>query len=146
MKVEIHCKGMPLTDAVRDHVHEKLGKVTRLLPGEIEILTILGHNPGQQGGVYTAEISFRAWGHDVVAKESDEDMYKAVSSAIEQVLTQTRKFKEKRKTRQKGGESVRGYEPPTSASPEVEDDFDDEMDIEQEAAVAPTTTPPSNPS
>lgn len=148
MKVEIHCKGMPLTDAVRDHVHDKLGKVTRLLPGEVEILTILGHNPGQQGALYSAEISFRAWGHDVVGKESDEDMYKAVSSAIDQVLAQTRKFKEKRKTRQKGGESVRGYEPPSTTSATIEDDFDDDFDaeLEQEAAATPVATTPSNPS
>lgn len=149
MKVEIHCKGMPLTDAIRDHVHDRLGKLSRLLPGEVEILTILDHNSSRHGGVFTAEVSFRVWGHDVVASNENEDMYKAIALVVDQVLAQTRKLKEKRKTRQKGGESVRNYVEPAPASNDFDDeDFDDmdlELDVETETAPAEAQpNPPAN--
>lgn len=151
MKVDIHCKGMPLTDAIRDHVYDKLGKLERILPGEIEVLTILKYNSSRQGGSYSAEISFRVWSNDVVAKEENEDMYRAVTSAAEQVISQTRKLKEKRSTRRKGAETVRNYAPITdnTLTPEEEEEefaemFDEELppiDVEPNAEIpAPTET------
>ena len=123
MKVEIHRKGMPLTDAVREHVYDKLGKLDRILPGEIDILTILQHSSARQGGVYSAEVSFRIWSNDVVAKEENEDMYRAMTIAAEQAFSQVRKLKEKRSSRRKGGESLRDYLPPVDDStPEPEED------------------------
>ncbi|TNE51350.1 MAG: ribosome-associated translation inhibitor RaiA [Deltaproteobacteria bacterium] len=144
MKVEIHCKGMSLTDAIRDHVHEKLGKLSRLVPGEVEILTILDHNTSRHGGVFSAEISFRVWGHDVVASNESEDMYKTIALVVEQVLAQTRKLKEKRKTRQKGGETVRNYVEP---APPVTNDEKDEFgvdDLELDLEPATPANPPAN--
>ncbi len=144
MKVEIHCKGMSLTDAIRDHVHEKLGKLSRLLPGEVEILTILDHNTSRHGGIFSAEVSFRVWGHDVVASNESEDMYKTIALVVEQVLAQTRKLKEKRKTRQKGGETVRNYVEP---APPVTNDEKDEFgvdDLELDLEPATPANPPAN--
>ncbi len=111
MKVEIHCKGLPLTDAIREHVHDKLKKIERILPGEVDVLAILEHS-NHQGGSYRAELSFRAWGQDIVAKRESEDMYTAVTDAVDNALSQLRKLKEKRASRRKGGQSVRNYIPP----------------------------------
>ncbi len=113
MKIDIHCKGLSLTDAIKEHVHDKMKKLDRILPGEVEILTILEHS-NRQGGTYNAEISFRVWGHDIVAKRESDDMYTAVTDAVENALSQLRRLKEKRTSRRKGGESVRNFIPDTS--------------------------------
>ena len=41
MKIDIHCKGMDLTDAIRAHVEDKLGKLERILPGEVDIVNFI---------------------------------------------------------------------------------------------------------
>ena len=130
MKVEIHCKGMPLTDAIRDHVNDRLGKLERLLPAGVDILTILDTTSSRQGGAYSAEVSFRVWSHDVVAKEEDDDVYKAMAAAADQVLGQTRRLKDKRKTSRKGRQSLKDYVPPTPDTNDLDEDELEDMGIE----------------
>lgn len=110
MKIDIQCKGFSLTDAIRNHVEDKLAKMEKFLPGEADVLTILAHDSGTRNGIYRSEVTLRAWGIDLVASEKDEDLYKAISSTADAILAQARKAKEKRA--RKGGESVRNYIPP----------------------------------
>lgn len=112
MKIDIQCKGMSLTDAIRDHVEDKLGKLEKLLPGEVDVLTMLAHEAGSRGGLYKAEVTLRAWGTDIVAKDTNEDLYKAIGVTADATFAQARKAKEKQKTARKGGDSVRTLEPP----------------------------------
>lgn len=138
MKVEIHCKGMPLTDAVREYVDDRLKKLERLLPAGVDILTILGPTSSRQGGVYSAEISFRVWSQDIVAKEEDEDVYKAMAAAADQVLAQTRRLKGKRKGKHKGSHSIKDYVPPPP-EPDEDELEDMGMEYETESPEQPTT-------
>lgn len=112
MKIDIHCKGMSITDAIRNHVEEKLGKIEKILPGELDVLTILNYESSNRGGLFSAEVSLRAWGTDIVAKNVNEDLYKAVNEVSDSAFAQLRKAKEKRASKRKGGETVRDYVPP----------------------------------
>ncbi len=119
MKIDIHCKGMPLTDAIQNHVEDKLGKLKRMLPDGITPSMTLHSVSESHGGSYLAEITFRVWGQDIVSKSSADDLYKAINDVADQVTNQLRRAKEKRETRRKKGSSVREYiepEPVTSDS------------------------------
>ena len=124
MKIDIHCKGTNLTDAIREHVEEKLAKVDRILRGEVEMLVVLTYSADKKQ--QTAEISFRVWGQDVVSKAEGEDLYKAVSLLSDQLASQVKRLKDK-KGRRKGSHTFRTYdEPPTADSHSPEEDFDDD--------------------
>lgn len=124
MKIEIHCKGMPLTDAIREHVEEKLGKMSRMLPAGVEPLMMLHYESESHGGSYSAEVTFRVWGQDMVSKASTDDLYKAVSEVAEQVTRQVRRLKDKRDSKRKGGQSLRDYQEPAPAADEDLDEYD----------------------
>jgi putative sigma-54 modulation protein len=134
MKIDIHCKGTNLTDAIREHVEEKLSKIDRLLRGEVEVLVVLNYSAERT--TQMAEVNFRAWGQDIVSKAEGEDLYKAVTALVDQVASQVKRIKDK-KGRRKGAHTFRTYDnPPPPAEPgeELEEEFAEE--IEEEMALA----------
>lgn len=130
MKIDIHCKGFDLTDAIRAHIEDKFGKLERILPGEADIVHFIEYETKSRGGLFTVKVSFHAWGTDIVTKEVNEDLYKAVTDLAESTFSQVRKVKEKQGSHRKGGETIRNYIPP--AEPETfedeEEDFAREFD------------------
>lgn len=123
MKIDIQCLGMLQTDAIRSHVEDKLSKLERLLPGEIDVGVILNYESGNQKEMHHAEVTLRIWGQDVVSKTSGEDLYKAVTEVAEQVTNQVRRLKDKRASARKGGTSVRTME--DGFAPQTEDETKD---------------------
>lgn len=114
MKIDIHCKGMQLTDAIRTHVEDRLGKLDRVLPEGHDPLVILTYEASNQDGNYAAEISMRLWNHDLVSKSTNDDLYKAVTEVADQVTKQVRRLKDKRDDRRKSGDSVRNLDAGTN--------------------------------
>jgi|GEM_PF-449681 len=135
MKVDIHCKGMSVTEAIRSHTEDKLSKLDRILPGEIDVMVVLTYEGGSQLDLYEAEISFRALGNDIVSKAEGEDLYKAVTEASDQVLSRIKRLKSKRQDQRKGGTSIKDlHQPePTGAYTEA-DRYEDEYEEALEQA------------
>lgn len=131
MKIDIHCKGMSLTDAIRTHVEDKLAKLERLVPGQLEALTVLHYDASIQGGHFSSEISLRVWGHDLVAKSEGSELYKALAETTDAMLKQVRRLKEKREKSRKGGASIRGMQDPNAVVVTAADDDDDEFVSEE---------------
>lgn len=125
MKVDIHCKGMELTEAIRIHVEDKLTKLDRILPGEVDTLVILDQVGSKQRSMFSSEITFRVWSHDLVSKSKAEDMYKAISDSVEQSHMQLRRLKDKRMAQRRGGTSIKDYQEPTVTYTE-KDEYEDE--------------------
>jgi putative sigma-54 modulation protein len=130
MKFNIQARGMSLTDAMREHVEDKVGKLDKMLPGEIEVHVILSHESARQGATHTAEVNFRVWDHDLVSKNEGEDLYKAITEVSEQLSKQLRRLKEKRVSQRKGGATVRTM-----------DEGIEETESIEEIDAVPSTTP-----
>ena len=121
MKIEIQCKGMTITDAIRNHVEDKVGKLERVLPAGVEPVAHLAFESEAHGGSYSAEVNLRAWGQDVVSKSTTDDLYKAISEVADQLNKQIRRLKDKQKSRVKGGASVRHHQEPVKRVDEREE-------------------------
>ena len=132
MKIEIHCKGSKLTDAIRSHVEDKLSKLERLHRGEIDVLVVLSVNKNNRE--HLAEVSFNVMGQDLVAKAQADDLYKAVNLVGDQAAERLRRLKEKKRSKRKDA-TVRVQTPePVGESTEV--DWEDELVDEEEPAAA----------
>lgn len=133
MKLNIQARGMTLTDAMRTHVEDKLGKLDRILPGEVEAHVILQYESARHGATHFAEVTFRVWDNDIVSKSEGEDLYKAITEVSEQVTKQLRRLKEKRVSHRKGGATVRTMDNPEGTpapGPESLEDLDAFDDVE----------------
>lgn len=136
MKLNIQARGMALTDAMRGHVEDKLGKLDRILPGEIEAHVILQYESARHGATHQAEVSFRVWDNDIVSKTDGEDLYKAITEVSEQVTKQLRRLKEKRVGNRKGGATVRTMDNPEGIPASTEESMEDLDAFEEEAVEA----------
>ncbi len=142
MKLNIQARGMALTDAMRGHVEDKLGKLDRILPGEIEAHVILQYESARHGATHQAEVSFRVWDNDIVSKTEGEDLYKAITEVSEQVTKQLRRLKEKRVGHRKGGATVRTMDNPEGI-PDASGESIDDLDAYEEDTVEPTAQKPA---
>lgn len=135
MNVDIHCKGMSLTEAIRTHVEDKLSKLDRILPGDANITVFLDCTNGNPNEPFSAEVSFRVWGNDLVSKTQGEDLYAAVTQVADHILLQVKRLKDKRNDKRKGGASIKDYQEPPVVYRE-EDEYEDEYQTSLKAAEA----------
>lgn len=108
MKLVIQGKNIEITDAIRDHVRQKIQKAVihyERLAMEVDVNLSVANNPritAQQ----TAEVTIYANGSIIRAEESSENLYASIDMVADKVSRRLRKYKEKRTTT-KGNTSVK---------------------------------------
>lgn len=96
--VEINGTNIDLTEAIKDHVTEKLGKIASLLEGiepadaRLDLGKTTHHH--HKGDVYRAEVNLQLPGAVLRAEETTEDLYVAIDGMVHKLRTQVVKWKE----------------------------------------------------
>lgn len=90
MNLDITGQHLELTDALRDYVTGKLGRVERHFDNLIDAHVILKVEKLQQ----IAEATIRASGAELHASAVHEDMYAAIDQLVDRLDRQTKKHKE----------------------------------------------------
>ena len=127
MKLVIQGKNIEITDAIRDHVRQKIQKAVthyERLAMEVDVHLSVANNPRiteQQ----TAEVTIYANGSVIRAEESSENLYASIDLVADKVSRRLRKYKEKRWAT-KGSTSVKVV--PTDALSQMESISPDQLD------------------
>jgi putative sigma-54 modulation protein len=121
MRVEITGRSIELTDSMREHMERRLLKLKRYF-NEVMDCHIYG---SQERFVYKFEITLHGNGFNLFAEAHDEDLHSAFESAADKIERQTRKLKDKIRSR-------RGRKPeialPEAAEAEEMGDFTEELE------------------
>ena len=95
MQVNITFRNMFATDALRNHVQEKLGKVVdKYLDKVTEVHVTLS----LERYLHHADINLHAGHFHVRGKDKSEDMYASIDTAIDKIETQLKKHKDRLKS------------------------------------------------
>jgi len=127
MKLVIQGKNIEITDAIRDHVRQKIQKAVthyERLAMEVDVHLSVANNPRiteQQ----TAEVTIYANGSVIRAEESSENLYASIDLVADKVSRRLRKYKEKRGAT-KGSASVKVV--PTDALSQMDSISPDMLD------------------
>lgn len=113
MKLVIHGRNIEITDAIREHVEQKILKAVshfKHLTNEVDVHLSVAKNP-RIGANQAAEVTLFVDGAVVRAEESSESLYASIDLVADKISRQLRKFKEKRNTRMQGslGKTTEAY-------------------------------------
>ena len=113
MKLVIHGRNIEITDAIREHVEQKILKAVshfKHLTNEVDVHLSVAKNP-RIGANQAAEVTLFVDGAVVRAEESSENLYASIDLVAYKISRQLRKFKEKRNTRMQGtlGKTTEAY-------------------------------------
>ena len=89
MNVSISGRRMEVTDAIRDHVESGLQKIKQHFDRVIDVKVVLSVEKRR----HLAEINLHANGLQINAKESSDDMYGSIDSALQKIERQVTKHK-----------------------------------------------------
>ena len=114
MEITVSGRKTTVTDALQNHVSEKIGgavKVFDIEPMTVDVVLRHEKNPSNPAPA-VVEVTVRARGHVVRVSESGDDMYGAIDAAADKVTRQLRKFKTKVvDRRQRAGETAADVAP-----------------------------------
>lgn len=96
---KIKATGIEMTDAIRNHVEEKLGSLTEILErfGEIDIDVEVGKTTAhhRKGDVFRCEMQAEFPGKKLIRVEKvEDDLYKAVIAARDVFAREVKEYKE----------------------------------------------------
>ncbi len=92
MKYIISGKNIELTEALKDYAEEKIGKLEKILSGEIEAIITMSTERNMQ----KVEIQLNAPGETFRGELEDADMYAAIDKLVDVLQGQIRKSKDKK--------------------------------------------------
>ena len=95
MQVNITFRNMFATDALRNHVQEKLGKV---VDKYLDKVTEAHVTLSLERYLHHADINLHAGHFHVRGKDKSEDMYASIDTAIDKIETQLKKHKDRLKS------------------------------------------------
>lgn len=104
MKNVIACEGFEMTPAIRDHVEQTIEGLADCMPRGEKVEVFLSH-PGKRS--FTALFKVHHNHRDVIAKDSEENLYKAVTLAANHLERQLREMRDKEITKRR---KTRGFE------------------------------------
>ncbi|AUW94733.1 MAG: ribosome-associated translation inhibitor RaiA [Sulfobacillus thermosulfidooxidans] len=94
MEVIVRGKNVEITDALKDYVDKKLGKMDKLLhPQDVTAHVVLGVEKGR----HIVEVTIPIHGMILRAEESGSDMYASIDLVTDKLERQYRKFKTREK-------------------------------------------------
>jgi putative sigma-54 modulation protein len=94
MQLNISGHHVEITEALREYVQNKLGKIERHIDGITNVQMTLS----VEKLIQKAEITLHGIGKEVVAHAEHKDMYAAIDALIDKVDRQLIKLKEKRQS------------------------------------------------
>jgi len=122
MKLVIQGKNIEITEAIRDHVHQKIEKAVshfQAITTEVDVHLSVARNP-RINPQQIAEVTIYANGTVVRAEEGSDNLYASIDLVADKIARQLRKYKEKRQEQThvsiKAVEAVEEVAPLVSAS------------------------------
>lgn len=103
MKTNIYGKNIKLTDALKNSVNDKLGRLDKFFTQELEAKVVLS----VERNTDKVEVTVPFNGRIVRVEESEKDMYDAIDLAVEALERQLKKYKGKLQDRKQSKESIR---------------------------------------
>ena len=128
MRLVIAGKNITLTEGIKDAVKEKAKKIEKLVGEDTTVDVVLSAKHGR-AKAQRAEITVKTKKSVVRAEVTDNDLYKAISAAVDVVAERLKKIKEKSRKRA-GSESIRAAEKETAVREEMEVGLDAVEDFE----------------
>jgi putative sigma-54 modulation protein len=100
MRIEIRGRNTQINDAIREHVAERLEKVSKQVNGEaqLEVELLEERNPAIANGK-VAEATLHLKGTTLRAKESSADMRHSIDLCAEKLARQVKRYNDKRRPR-----------------------------------------------
>lgn len=128
MRLVIAGKNITLTEGIKDAVKEKVKKIEKLVGEDTAVDVVLSAKHGR-AKAQRAEITVKTKKSVVRAEVTDNDLYKAISAAVDVIAERLKKIKEKSRKRA-GSESIRAAEKETAVREEMEVGLDAVEDFE----------------
>jgi len=98
MQITITGQHLDLTEALKNHAEDKIGKLDRHFDQVIDARIVLKHAP-HENPENTADVTMYAAGHVFHAVSQHADMYRALDLVTEKLESQIDSYKEKRQDR-----------------------------------------------
>lgn len=118
MQVSVTFRHVNSSEHVKDYVHEKMGRLTKLLEDPVEINVVLSVEKFR----HIAEVKVNANGFRINGVEETEDLYSSIDRVLDKLEAQVKKKKDKMaKANKVRGESDFTY-PGELTPPEEEED------------------------
>ncbi len=98
MKLVIQGKNIEITEAIRDHVHQKIEKAVshfQAITTEVDVHLSVARNP-RINPQQIAEVTIYVNGAVVRAEEGSDNLYASIDLVADKIARQLRKYKEKR--------------------------------------------------
>lgn len=105
MRLKITGKNITLTEGIKSAVKDKIKKIEKLVGDDAAVDVMLSAKHGKAKG-QRAEITVKTKSSVVRAEVTDEDLYRAINSAVDVVTGRLKKIKEKSRKRA-GSDSIR---------------------------------------
>lgn len=106
---------MVISEAVKDQVEKKLGKLDKMFKGETDAHVMFSKHKN----IHQVEVTIPVKnGSYLRAVGKEEDMYKAIDDASDKIIRQMRKHKTKLEKRFQSGDSIRFDQIPENEAPE----------------------------
>ena len=133
MRLKITGKNITLTEGIKDAVKEKVKKFEKLVGDDTAVDIVLSAKHGR-AQAQRAEITVKTKNSVVRAEVTDEDLYRAINSAVDVVTERIKKIKEKSRKRA-GSESIRAAEKEVTVEEEISVGLDAVEDFEAVASI-----------
>ena len=91
LQANVTFRHMEASDALKDYVNDKIGRVEKLLHPPVDAHVVLS----VEKFIHHAEISVTAGGVQIHGAEKSEDMYSSIDLAMDKIERQAKKHKEK---------------------------------------------------
>ena len=98
MRLKITGKNITLTEGIKSAVKDKIKKIEKLVGDDAAVDVMLSAKHGKAKG-QRAEITVKTKSSVVRAEVTDEDLYRAINSAVDVVTGRLKKIKEKSRKR-----------------------------------------------
>ena len=96
MSVHINFRNIDSTQAIKDHVEDKIEKLTKFVTYPMEVHVILSLEKAQQ----CAEITCHAEHKEIVATSKSKNLYESIDTCCHKIEAQLKKEREKKKGHQ----------------------------------------------
>ena len=97
MKLIITGRNFTVTDALKEHAHERASTLKRYFDNIIEVDVILSVDKRKKPEKRHAEVNLWASGTQLHSKESGPDMYQCINGAVARIERQLKRYKERLK-------------------------------------------------
>lgn len=94
MKLTVTGKNIEITDAIHDHLNQKMEKALKLLQDHADVHVVLATEKHR----HFAEITVKTKGFSLNSKDETNDLYLSMDNVLEKIEKQMRKHKDRAKT------------------------------------------------